>query len=660
MAAASAPHPTVLGLFLLLGIAISGGRAGDLDDPKDQTRQIEELIAKLGSQDFQERERAAHDLLAAGQPVLASLRRAAGENKDVEIRRRAGFLVRRLENSLDELLILFRSLELPLPPEKAPLVLYGWRLSPGEKDKGRPRLYSLGFLLEPYKSRSNPGTVLSGTYFGGLYQQHETHLANPFTAQAVEDIIRKIAPVYDYELPLILQCKARGYDRLADALFQQAFPDEKKPVAGRSDSATSSSSRRTLLTEFGWAYWQSQLCHPDTDWNKIAPRLRKLIALEPKLDDETNRLLMRSLTEALVPSNAMPGSIQAMIDDLIQCGDTRVIYQGVDARYLRLLEQGFAAVPELIEHLDDARLTQQQFLGFNNFRPFQLRVLHLVSDLLEGLAGDELRRDGLPQQGHSLEKAAARFWWERARVIGEEKYMADHVLRDRAAKRPNDHQLYLISKKFPHRLPAIYRKMLDERPAMQYGSWVASALAQSSVPASAKFDAFRYAMRKGDEDQRCDALRESRHAPEVFRAIMTETLNALAKAPSKRPATSLVGCLADRVAWTDDLLVWNAMNRFILTCDVAERMLVLSRMDPEAPSRQAVNLLETLLDDKSVSNLNSMPETLDGEVFPTREVGNVAALQLAARLKISVQPKPDWTADQWAQLRAEVRRAAKR
>jgi HEAT repeat protein len=52
-------------------------------------RQIQTLIAQLGSPDFQQRERALHELKVIGQPALPALREAQDHHGDPEVRRRA-------------------------------------------------------------------------------------------------------------------------------------------------------------------------------------------------------------------------------------------------------------------------------------------------------------------------------------------------------------------------------------------------------------------------------------------------------------------------------------------------------------------------------------------------------------------------------------------
>jgi hypothetical protein len=59
-----------------------------------QAKEIESLIQRLGDRRFTEREAASIQLEAIGRPAITALRQAASANKDPEIRRRAGQLLR--------------------------------------------------------------------------------------------------------------------------------------------------------------------------------------------------------------------------------------------------------------------------------------------------------------------------------------------------------------------------------------------------------------------------------------------------------------------------------------------------------------------------------------------------------------------------------------
>ncbi len=89
-------------LVLGLGVLIAAPAA---DAPKADAERIAQLIKQLGSESFEEREKATKDLETIGVPALDALRRAAKDG-EAEVKTRADALVQKLEkqNSTAKLL----------------------------------------------------------------------------------------------------------------------------------------------------------------------------------------------------------------------------------------------------------------------------------------------------------------------------------------------------------------------------------------------------------------------------------------------------------------------------------------------------------------------------------------------------------------------------
>src|SRR5262245_29430935 len=83
------PHRLLVVIaFAALGSAVAGVEDGD---------EVPKLIKQLGSDTFAEREAASRKLEALGEKVWYTLRRAAEETTDPEVRRRAGELAEAIE-----------------------------------------------------------------------------------------------------------------------------------------------------------------------------------------------------------------------------------------------------------------------------------------------------------------------------------------------------------------------------------------------------------------------------------------------------------------------------------------------------------------------------------------------------------------------------------
>jgi hypothetical protein len=128
---------------------------------------------------------------------------------------------------------------------------------------------------------------------------------------------------------------------------------------------------------------------------------------------------------------------------------------------------GFDAVPALIEHLDDDRFSRGSTSGFNNFRPYTLTIGHLCSRLLYDLSARKIGGSYWALRGDRIDPKHAREWFERARKIGEEKWLLDHAVPPGRLEpivnedgRPEGHLFRVIGAKYPDKLPDLYRAVL--------------------------------------------------------------------------------------------------------------------------------------------------------------------------------------------------------
>jgi len=86
-------------LALFLGLSLCSLGQGQSPAKGDKER-IADLVNKLGSSKYGEREKAFKELEALGQPALEALREAAKSGTDLETTRRAGDLVRKIEEKV--------------------------------------------------------------------------------------------------------------------------------------------------------------------------------------------------------------------------------------------------------------------------------------------------------------------------------------------------------------------------------------------------------------------------------------------------------------------------------------------------------------------------------------------------------------------------------
>lgn len=604
------------------------------------------------------------------------------------------------KETLDALLADYKAYGLPMPPTDAKLVRVKARWLSDNKPE-----YLLGFLLQPANG-SEKGIALVGTRRYEFDGEFEIVADDP-DPEVLSRVARQIvfSEAISVRLPTAIQLHARGWDRIATAGLHAVVTKDLDVPDGV--STQSLDSPQSLLAFIAWTHWYQELTKPDSDWPAIRENLELLLTKEPKLDDEYSRALLESLRAALTPSKAKPGSIEALVDDLINVNAPAgsLIQGDPDPRYLRVLERGFDAVPVLIDHFDDQRLTRSKMTGFNNFRAYPRRVREIVSDLLNGIGGDELRLNWLDRQrGGRLTKAAARRWWRRAKDTGEEAYLLANALPKRRPPTvqqqeedaqevaeadeeastvvggnvawadddqeqgepewPNRDVLYVIAKKYPQRIADVYCDLQENRPKMQ--SWpVAEAVLLSSLPEVDKKELFANAARHANLEIRATALRQlSKVDHEKFDELLAKTLDELGNKTVGSYFDAPESHFAHLAMLTESKQVWDALLDAARRAEPGLRMQYLDMLTwvkPDEPQRYVrCRFLSHFLDDESRPDPAEDPQEfaeLPANSMFRRKVWERASAEIAYLLELSDEVDEHWSPAQWEALRTRVRQA---
>jgi hypothetical protein len=319
----------------------------------------------------------------------------------------------------EQLLRDYQAWGLPMPPKDAQLVCCA---RDGNikilRQDGLP-VRHLGFLL-PSRGDGRPRGIIVGTV---TTDANEVPVIGPAGGQGgapraepsevpLDQVEKTFRLVYDNHfafnafLATAIQCKYRGWDGLAHRLLASS-------LSGYRHIEYPDTIRRELAS-LAWSHWAGKLTRPESDWRRIAKHL-KAIRKDAGLPVTADRSLLESLYESLATQPAPPGSIDEMINDLMLAPQPRPGPPWEDVRYERLAAQGFAAVPALIEHLDDDRLTRRTYVFFVMTGPPRdphiLRVGNVVHSLIRDIAGCAPGQDNL----WPVTKADAMAWWETAR-----------------------------------------------------------------------------------------------------------------------------------------------------------------------------------------------------------------------------------------------------
>jgi hypothetical protein len=551
------------------------------------------------------------------------------------------------------LLARYRSLGLPLPPPDAKLVRF--ELEGGGIIDGQfqPRLFALAFVVKP-ETRTEYPLLLSG-----IHQWQPVRSLHAEEVKPGADVADSLYVDSEGTLALALQCEARGWKRLARRLYEQSRKEAKVPA-------------NKILLSLAWEYYEGLLTDPDIDRAPVARRLKDLMRLDKERDTDSNRRLIQSLELALVRSKARPGSVEALIDDLVNYSqEYSVAMPYPEDRYWRIANRGFEAVPALIEHLDDDRLTRTLESGFMNVPSWYLRVGDVASDLLENLAGEDIAKSWQGRhEGYRLSKADAREWWEEAREIGEEQYLLERVLVPKAPGRDrfgvDGYLLSVILAKYPRHIPSLYRTVLDDYPYM--GTFdLAEAVLRCPIPVDEKRDLFLHAVQHEDPSHVLPALHALKNLDkERFAELAIAKIEAIPRdvpgpyweCPEQNFAALAMDC--------EDPRVWLVLARVARRSSVGLRMELLGAFwDPKDPRhwRERLRLLAGFLDDATVRVSDSKGKYFgphEASEYPRIEVRDFAALEIARLLGIETERNPGRTPNEWAELRSQVRKAVDR
>lgn len=528
--------------------------------------------------------------------------------------------------TLDGLLKAYRMYGLPEPPADAPLVCADLC--------GRGLNRSLGFLIRPTNAGEPPGLLVRTGDVPFCRGQPKPVEPRPEVLEGVNS---------DVDLGLAVRCHARGWTDLAVAVLER-------------DSADADQAPLTRLARAAWDYWFFAFGDPETDRAKVA-RLLKVIWEHRRDDfDVEDRNVLDALESSLVPGRGKPGTIEALIDELIDVTKTDRNSFATETKelhpaYVKLARHGFDAVPALIEHLTDERLTRAYPVSFAHYRD-HLTVADIVRHLLESLAGDEVSREWARSKEDRVETEDVEKWWADARKVGEKAYLVEHVLgADVGENLWNRLTLEALTHRYPEELPGVYRRMLKERPRM-FGWELGEAITGSRLPKEAKSDLFVEATHCSGTAIRIDATRRLLEIdrPAGLRALRAE-LDRVPENPDgnlrNRPELPLVS-----VAMTaDEPTAWAALDKTLRRVRVRFRVELLDGMfqfpPPTGARKGYLSLLSGFLDDA-------------GRVTAKTKIRNVVANRLAHYLEMDVRPNGEWTDAQWAKLRDDVKKALAR
>ena len=363
--------------------------------------------------------------------------------------------------ALTEMLRIWKDYGLPIPPPDAPLVRFPTHTS--LDDFGTPR-FSVGFLIRTATSQQ-PGTILCGYSIITVESGDDASLEKilPDAATARQIFIAGEAGISGINslLGVAVHCEARGWTDFAGRLLARAVapPVARPPFYANSYRRVEDAV--SLTYRFIWQHLQEEVMRPGSDRKDVAERMKKLLDGGHDLPHGIGKSLHDALTN---PARAAAHSAETIIAETLleRLLDSRHDWAAgkvtaTDDPYFLLEALGFAAVPTLLKHLDDNRLTSAIAWGFCNSITQQRRVNGLVYSLLFDLAGKTLATKEVPA------------WWEKARAVGEEAWLVEGAVakENKSTDWPNACHLRILQLRYPERLADVLLYQLKHRPKAQ-------------------------------------------------------------------------------------------------------------------------------------------------------------------------------------------------
>jgi len=377
----------------------------------------------------------------------------------------------------------------------------------------------------------------------------------------------------------------------------------------------------------------------DSDRKEVWLRLRGLADEDRDLLTRKDRSTLDDLKSTLAPRKSKSSRAEELIDELTDYWDDPddIDNQIGHSAYHKLIELGFDAVPALIEHLEDKRLTRTSGRGINQIDARTIRVGELVSGLLDGLADGAIgAADAWWFYGTFANPDAARKWWTKAQKIGEEQWLLDHAIRptddDEADSVTRTNRLILrtLGAKYPNRLPALYQTILLKRRNVE-SEKITDVIAGSKLSHKQKITLLAEGAAHADYAHRFAALQElsvvdvatfQRYLFQALEQFPTEIKDPGQPTPALR--------IASLIRRTDDQKCWNALAAATRRASPELRLEIIDgagwRYSPNEATgnrRECIRYLVSFLGDRS------------GEARVNQSVGDFALIQLAYVLGIN-------------------------
>lgn len=576
--------------------------------------------------------------------------------------------------TLDQLLTDYRAYGLPFPPDNAQLM---FTRSDNGQDNGKPAYdYDVAFCEIQGKRRlvwmgcatvdshldADEIEVVSGT--GAEVFNKIRNADSQFSSDGFG--------TYQY-LALAIQCHARGLDQYVAALLERSRQPAERyqrncmPQRPKED--------RAAVAVMAWAFWCDEFARSSAASRRVAVnQLRQLLDGGFGLDTPSHRHIVQDMRLTLAVRNSPAGSLEEAVDSLVDlgigddfaAGDFASLDQAARGHdgYKKLRHAGLDAVPILVQHLGNFRMTRciEQIKDY----AYHVRVADVVAKLLNELVNEEFSYDLLIREGRGkrLDEAHVVDWWTG---VGREQplnYIREHAITIDSQGRlvVNSQMLRMLGERSPDDLIKCFERHLVK---VQDSYPLYDVLGDSKVPLEIQGRLFLAAAENSDPLKRIFAIRhllqlQHPQAP----ALLVKELDGLPNSPKVAYWLTETGRIAALACLTNDEQVWTAMARNAKRVDLGQRLELMEGVGRSKKlNEQAIRFFTLFLADTTVrERVEALKESLfsgpcAGFMFQKLAVRDFAALKLALQLNLPDDSQPSWSEEQWSVFRAEVEQA---
>jgi len=409
------------------------------------------------------------------------------------------------------------------------------------------------------------------------------------------------------ELLLALQCHSAGHGDLANLFFERVRSRATQPVL-------------KYLHDVAWERAVDKLSDIRTDRRAILEELQGLQKAWPQWKTPIGEELLRDLEATVQEKGKSNGKFSHVFEKLLDISNRtnqeHILYTysfnsnesgpGIIENYYNhndIFKYGFDFIDELILHLNDKRTTRL-VLGKNYNDKQQKDPLRVNEFCMVMILSFYQHPNQTPNEnGESPGLLEFAKLLEGIGQVGEEKYLLDNVFSKQPGADPDPYPPYLLmlSRRYPHRLPDIYRKFITGQSPSQT-DLMHDCLLQMDLPPDDKVRLLELGVQSPRPEVawgalKCLALLDQAAFTKQWLAQVDKT--GAVKTPENHPLVNPLGSLAMN---SDDPKVWLRLRRLLQQADPNLRGRFLNAFYParsDCPKNLWVRLYLDFLEDDS-------------------------------------------------------------